>query len=128
MTESSNVTERIFSKLNAKHTIAQAISICLHPLKVLPNDNLSKLVCVECRIFLKEYLSFHTNCIRMDLKQRQVLFQQNNQAAWTPHTDSDGSDTMYLYEERLSDYEKDTKHKVFLIQSTQTTKKHVCLF
>ncbi|KAH1016880.1 uncharacterized protein LOC109545297 [Dendroctonus ponderosae] len=114
MTESSNVTERIFSKLDAKHTIAQAISICLHPLKVLPSDNLSKLVCVECRIFLKEYLSFHTNCIRMDLKQRQILLQQNNHPSITPHTDSDSSDTMYLYEERLSDYEKDkgSKEKV----------------
>ncbi|ERL85866.1 hypothetical protein D910_03281 [Dendroctonus ponderosae] len=50
----------------------------------------------------------------MDLKQRQILLQQNNHPSITPHTDSDSSDTMYLYEERLSDYEKDkgSKEKV----------------
>ncbi|KAL1497921.1 hypothetical protein ABEB36_008801 [Hypothenemus hampei] len=97
MVQSTNVTQHIFNKLNAEFTIAQAIGICLYPLQVLPNDMLSKYVCTNCLNFLKEYFTFHQNCMTNDSKQRYSLDIYND----CPNSLSDE----YLYEEWLSDYE-----------------------
>jgi len=50
MTQGLEVSEQIFKKLNEKYTIAEAIKLCIHPLKVITalkhaKDNDLHLVC-----------------------------------------------------------------------------------
>lgn len=109
MTQGLEVSEQIFKKLNEKYTIAEAIKLCIHPLKISPLDSLSKYICQTCLTHLTNYLEFYEKCISMDRKQRIIKTQRNNDS---DNNDQD-SDTEYLHEEWLTEYaefqEKDTE-------------------
>ncbi|XP_066158983.1 uncharacterized protein [Euwallacea fornicatus] len=131
--QGQTVTQHIFNRLNDTNTIAEAIGICLHPLKISRDDHLSKHICVNCLKQLKGYFAFHQYCLAMDSKQRrrQSLETRSNNGRLlqkediskeiskpSSQKDSDGrnvnnnadyDDDYFLHEEWLTDYDGENK-------------------
>ncbi|RZC37429.1 uncharacterized protein BDFB_000543 [Asbolus verrucosus] len=70
---SNEMGVNVFDKFEEDIVIATAITHCIPLIKITKQDCLPKLICTKCYKMVKLFHKFRDTCLKMDVKQRELL-------------------------------------------------------